>query len=90
MKKQIQFWCSTEFVFDLNTGSRKLSEVNRIDALIGWSLHLCRLEKWCIGSQQHCAAGSIEANTHLSGTDSGTACVNTPQRCSPLTATALV
>jgi len=33
----IRIWSSTKFALDLNTGSRYLSEVNKIDALLGHS-----------------------------------------------------
>ena len=88
MTTHIRVHHSMKFALDLNTGSRNLSRVNSIDTLIG----RCACAAWSnsaysAGSQWHCAAGLTEVDTHLSGTDSGAACVNAPfgavYRCRP-------
>ena len=87
MTMHIRICGSTKFALDLNTGNGNLSEVNKINALIGhracatWKTSACS-----VGSQWHCTAGLAEVDAHLSGTDSSTdssidsrvACVNTP------------
>ena len=70
---------STEFALDLNTGSGNLTEVNEIVAVISH----CACAPWknsacSIGSWWHYAAGLEKVNTHLRGTDSDAAHVNTP------------
>jgi len=71
MTAQIRFCHSTKFALDLNTGSRNLAEVNKINTLIGhctctaWKISACS-----VGTQQHCAIGLAEVGTHFSGTDS--------------------
>jgi len=55
-----------KFALDLNTGSANLSDVNKIDVLVG----LCTCTTWknsagSIGSQRHCAAGLAEVDAHL-------------------------
>ena len=79
MTTQIHNRRFTKFAFDLNTGSGKLTEVNKIIALIGHCVCAAWKHSACSdGSQLHSAAGLAEVNAHLSSTDSGTARVNTP------------
>ena len=80
MTTQIRNCRSTKFALDLNTGSRNLTGVNKIAALIGH----CAVAAWknsaCnVGTQRHCAAGLAEVNAHLRDTDSSAVRVNTPR-----------
>ena len=75
---QIRICRPTNFALDLSTGSGNLSEVNKINTLIGHCTCAARENSaYSAGSQQRCAAGQAEVDAHLSGTDSGAAHVNT-------------
>lgn len=70
---------SSKFASDLNIGSKNLFEVNNIGALIGHSICVTGKTSVCsVGSERHCAAGSAEVDTNLSGTDSSAPHMNTP------------
>jgi len=53
MTTQIRNCRSIKFARDLNTGSGNLTEVNKIAALIGWSLCLCHLKKYEHAASAH-------------------------------------
>jgi len=60
MTPQIRIDRSTKFGLDLNTKSGNLSEVNKIDALIG----LCACDAWkkVHAASAYCATGLVEVD----------------------------
>jgi len=78
MTTQIQNCRSAKFALDLNTGSGNLTEVNKLlPWLVTAPVPFGKIVH-AVSAHVHCAAGLVEVDTHLSGTDSGAAHVNTP------------
>jgi len=80
MAMQIRIFRFTMFALDPSTGSENLSQVNKIDALIGH----CTCAAWknsacSISPQRPCGVGLADVDGHLSGTDSDAACAKHPR-----------